>query len=200
MRSTTSDKLEIIKCKKNIAKEEAYRKALDCDIIFCCVDKPWGRYILNHIAYAHLIPVIDGGIRIDFNDNRSLNFADWTVHTITPGRPCLNCLNAYFPSDVELEKSGLLEDPSYINGLAENHHLKNRQNISPFSYNLASMEVLHFMVLTTKLVSAEYYPEQRFRFKHGHLSKMNEKVCEDGCDFKNNVGVGDSRFELFVTD
>lgn len=197
-RSSTADILKIIKSGKHVAHEKAYRKVLDCDLIFCCADKPWGRYILNHIAYAHLIPVIDGGIGINFNDDRSLDYADWTVHTISPGLPCLHCLNAYFASDVELEKSGKLEDPEYINGLDESHRLKKRQNISPFTYNLASMEVIRFMVLTSKLVDAEYYPEQRFRFKHGSLKSYSEKKCEPNCDFSSNIGVADTIFQLYV--
>lgn len=197
-KSSTSDDLIINICNKNIVYEEAYRLALDCDVIFCCVDKPWGRYILNHMAYAHLIPVIDGGISIEFDEQRNLNFADWTVHTVTPGKPCLHCLKSYYSSDVELEKQGLLEDTTYIKGLSKNHHLRNRENISPFSYNLASMEVLHFMALTTGLVDVEYYGEQRFRFKHGYLSRNSDARCEVGCDFANNIGVGDTKIQLYI--
>lgn len=196
-KSSTSNNITVYKCSESVANEKAYRYALDCDIIFSCVDKPLGRYIMNHLAYAHLIPAIDGGITIEFDEERNLNFADWTVHTVSPGRPCLHCLNAYQSSDVELEKQGMLEDTSYIQGLSENHHLKNQENISPFSYNLASMEVLHFMALTSKLVNAEFYGEQRYRFKHGILSRNYDLKCEELCDFSNNIGVADTIFKLY---
>ena len=196
-KSSTADKVDIEICKLSLIKKKAYMSALDCDIIFCCVDKPLGRYLLNHIAYSHLIPVINGGILIEFDDERNLNFADWTVHTITPGRPCLKCLNAYQTSDVELERQGKLEDPNYMINLPDNHRLKSKQNISPFSFNLASFEVIHFMALVADIVEPEYYGEQKYRFKHGHLSKNNDIKYETKCDFSNNIGVADSIFELY---
>lgn len=196
-KSSTANILTVDICEKNIREKKAYLKALDCDVIFCCVDRPLGRYILNHIAYAHLIPIIDGGILIEFDEKRNLNFADWTVHTATPGRPCFNCLNAYVSSDIELERQGMLDDPSYMNGLPENHQLKSRENIAPFGFNLASMEVLHFISLVTRLTDSEYYGEQKYRFKHGYLSRNYDIHCTPGCQFQRDIGLGDSLIKVY---
>src|SRR4029077_3454759 len=96
----------------SLAAENGYLAALDCDVLFSCVDRPRARQILNHFAYAHLIPVIDGGIAVRFK-NEKFSGVDWQLQTITPGRACLQCLEAFTLADASTEVAGKLDDPTY---------------------------------------------------------------------------------------
>src|SRR6202035_3059725 len=107
----------------SVVEEQGYRQALDCDVLFSCVDRSWPRSVLNHIAYAHGIPVIDGGVAVRFRDGECTGF-DWQVQTVGPGRVCLDCLQAFNAADVGLEMEGKLDDPTYLVGLPEDHRLR----------------------------------------------------------------------------
>src|SRR5690606_16657632 len=46
----TSANIDIQKSNKSLYEEEAYRLAIDCDILFSCVDRISVMYIFNHLA------------------------------------------------------------------------------------------------------------------------------------------------------
>jgi molybdopterin/thiamine biosynthesis adenylyltransferase len=189
-KSSPLGNIEVIPVPKNLIEKEAYTRALDCDFIFCCADKPRARYILNHIAYSHLIPVINGGILAEVKEGK-LQFADWELSLIAPNRPCMQCLKAYTSSDVMLEKEGKLEDPEYIKGLSKDFLYKQNQNVMPFSMNLASLEILQFIAYTTGIANFDFYGVQRYRFRQAVLSNYTDKNCHNHCDFVKNVAFGD---------
>lgn len=175
---------------ESLVDERGFRAALDCDVLFSCVDRPWPRRVLNHIAYAHLIPVIDGGIIVRMKNTR-FRGAEWSVRTAGPGRACLACVGTYDPSLVDLERRGLLDDASYLQGLNADHALRRNENVFPFSMSLAAHEVLHLVALVTGLLGMHDLGDQRY---HYNLRQMlvEDRVCSVDCETNELIATGDS--------
>jgi molybdopterin/thiamine biosynthesis adenylyltransferase len=181
-----------------VTEEEGYRAALDCDVLFSCVDRPWPRQVLNHLAYGHLISVIDGGIQVRFRRGKFTG-ADWQVQTVGPGRTCLECLVAFDRGDASTEREGKLDDPSYLAGLPVDHRFRRNENVFPFSANLASLEVLHLVALATGTPGIEA-GVQRFRTMPGVLDRVDVASCAAECDMASLVAQGDRYFPLHGHD
>lgn len=175
-----------------VYEEGGFRAALDCDVLFSCVDRPWGRYVLNLIAYAHLIPVIDGGIEVRTNSLGKLAAADWRAHTATIGRPCLKCLGQYDPGFVQTEREGLLDDPTYIAGLPKDHPLKTRENVFAFSMSCASLQVLQMLALALAPLGRPNPGAQRYRFVGGSMETPEFGTCHKECFFPQLIAYGDA--------
>jgi threonine dehydrogenase-like Zn-dependent dehydrogenase len=116
--NATAARLQIETSDLSVCEPEGLERALDFDVIFSCVDRPWARAILNSVAYAHLVPVVDGGIGIDaFADGNGMRGATWRSHVVRPGRPCLACNGQLDLATVTSDRAGDLDDPRYIAGV-----------------------------------------------------------------------------------
>ena len=182
-------RVEALNCA--VFEETGFRAALDSDVIVCCVDRPWGRHVLNQIAYAHLIPVIDGGISVRANKHDQLVAADWKAHTATFGRPCLQCLRQYDPGLVQMEREGRLDDPHYIEALPRGHTLKARENVFAFSMSCASLQMLQLLALTLSPLDQPNPGSQLYHFVGGFMEKPTFGACTDDCLFPGLIAKGD---------
>ena len=164
----------------SLAEPEAFSQALDLDVLFSCVDRPWARQIMNYLAYAHLIPVIDGGVGVEVRNGR-MRGAEWRAHVAAPGRRCLECLRQYEPADVSLERTGALDDPHYIAGLPpDSHLLKSGENVFAFAAAAAAAETLQFLSMVVAPAGYATIPPQIFHFTTGTLDHDPDE-CEPGC-------------------
>lgn len=174
-----------------INDEPAFRAALDCDLLFSCVDRPWPRHILNFISMAHWIPVIDGGISVRTSKSGKLVAADWRAHVSTPGRACLQCLGQYDPALVEADRQGLLDDPKYIDGLPTNHPLRQNENVFGFSMACASHQFLQMLALVLAPLDQPNPGAQLYHFVGGFMEPQTYPICHPECLFTGISGQGD---------
>jgi molybdopterin/thiamine biosynthesis adenylyltransferase len=195
----TAATLDVSSVPFSLIEEEGYRAALDCDVLFSCVDRPRPRSILNHFAYSHLIPVIDGGVQARFKRGRFTG-VDWQTQSVLPGNACLECLGAYDSGDVSTEAAGKLDDPSYMAGLPTDHRLRRNENVFPFVANLASLEVLQLIAMVTHVAGVSDFGVQRFRYVPGIMEQTYGRKCKDSCDRASLIGHGDEHFALVGID
>lgn len=196
--SATARDVRIDVYEVSVVEPDGMARALDCDVIFSCVDRPWPRAVLNLLAYAHLVPVIDGGLRIQTTRSNTMRGAAWRSHLAAPGRACLECLGQYDPADVALERTGLLDDPVYVAGLDEQHTLRRIENVFPFSMATAADEVLELIRAVVAPGGVSDVGAQLHHFPTGHVDHRTEG-CHPRCPYSGYLLASGDGHELRVT-
>jgi len=181
--SHTASSIRIEAFEGSVLQLAGLQRALDCDVLFSCVDRPYPRHLLNALAYAHLIPVVDGGVFAKVHDKKLIH-ADWRIHTIGPERPCMICLGALRREDIALDMDGKLDDPAYIRGLGpEFNPLLARQNVFPFSLSVAAHEILQFVGLVTSQPRIGGTGPQTYHCYPGTMEVSEQSECEADCEY-----------------
>ena len=165
--------------------------ALDHDLIFCCVDRPWPRAVLNALAYSDLIPAIDGGIAIDTLDDGTMRNATWRTHVIRPGRPCMSCNGQLDLGLVQPDKEGLLDDPEYIAGIGESA-IPRGQNVATLSASVSAGLLAQYTSFSVGPAGLGDPGPLRFALST-HLLEHLDCTARSHCPVEPIEGVGDAR-------
>ena len=195
--SATAEGAAITAIPKSIKDQNAFKELLDCDIVLSCVDRPVPRDILNYVANAHLIPVIDCGVAIRRNRKwDTLESAHWRAHIITPYHQCMRCNRQYNTGMVSAELDGSLDSPSYISTLP-NENIPGSQNVFPFSLGVAALAV---NLMMRYLIGQEWWPpvqQQDYQFQTGKITITNEE-CLAHCVFRARRAMGDAVYPSYI--
>lgn len=166
------------RCKGHVAsvlEPEGLRLLLDCDVVFSCADSHWSRQVLNTLAYAHLIPVVDAGSKIAATADGTFQTASCRVQVVSPTRGCLECSKAFLPENVAEEMSNV-QAPHYA---GEAGKVVGEPSVIPLNTVASGFAMLQFMELSLGILG-QLQPQQRYDFRGGDVA-LKLLRCRDGC-------------------
>ena len=179
----------------SVCEPAGLERLLDSDIIFSCVDKPWPRHVLNTIAYADLIPVVEGGLRAFQNSDGSFRNAYWRSTVVRPGRPCLRCLGQYDPALVQVERDGSLDDPTYIAALPVDSDVRSRENVAALSVSVTAALMQQFLSYVTHPSGIGDPGPLRYNARDHEVKRNAVTACRQGCSYNESIACGDDRLD-----
>ena len=179
---------------RSICEPDGLKLALDHDIVFSCVDSPWARAVLNAMAYTDLIPVIDGGIRIDTLPNHGMRNAVWRSHVVRPERPCMSCSRQLDLGEVQLDKQGLLNNPEYIVGSGR-AAIPSNPNVAPLSVNVAGGLLAQYVSFSVAPAGLGDPGPLRYSL-NSHFLEHLEEITRHHCPVEQEEVVGDLRTDV----
>jgi molybdopterin/thiamine biosynthesis adenylyltransferase len=177
----------------SVCEPDGHRIALDHDVIFSCVDRPWARAVLNQLAYSDLIPVIDGGLAIEPFPHGGMRNATCRTHVLTPGRPCMQCNGQIDGAQVARDRAGLFDNETYI----RNAGLKipGRQNVSLLAPSVTASMMAQFVSLAVAPGGLGAPEPLRFSLSTQTLEHMPAETLS-GCTYEQATSCGDRRADL----
>lgn len=189
--AATADGFTSIGLEESVCEPGGLAKALDYDLIFCCVDRPWARAVLNSVAHADLIPVIDGGVSITpFEHGNGMRGATYRTQVVRPGNPCLACSQQVNMGEVMQERSGALDDPKYIAGLPAAEVGRAGENVSLVSAGASASQLAQFQSYVISPAGVGDPGPLRFNFVDHRLEHLNY-TTNPNCAFEH-AGLGDA--------
>lgn len=192
--AATAETFTVNRHNDSVCSPTGLADALDYDIIFSCVDRPWPRAALNTLAYADLIPVIDGGIAIDAFEAGGMRGATRRAQTVAPGVPCLACTGQIDMGEVALEMSGDLDDPEYIRR-AGRSPVSGSPNVAALCAGVSSSQLEQFVSLVAHPAGRGVPGALRFSLALHHLEHLPHQT-QEYCVTETQPAVGDSRIDL----
>ena len=191
--AATAKSFAVARHKASITDPEGLSAALDYDVIFSCVDRPWPRAVLNAIAYSDLIPVIDGGIALDTFADGHLRGGIWRAHTLVPGRPCMVCLGQLDLGELSLDRLGFLDDPKYIQ--TSGRDAPARQNVAMLSASVSAALLAQFVSLVAHPGGRGVPAPLRYMLAP-HTLEHSPATSGEFCPYEAELALGDRRTPL----
>lgn len=201
-RSATAPQFKIAWHQESIVEEAGIKPLLDCDIIIAAADDAWARQVLDHAAYSHLIPVLDGGTRlIPDSEGEALRFGKTQLASAGPGHPCLECQDVYTKADVSesQEEPGMRERYVESNEFVDSRELRAPSVISTNAL-VAALMGLRLIAICLGTTPKARIGTQRYHIPTGRLAWTPDTACRPTCSRRRLTARGDDHSLPLGTD
>ena len=168
---------------------------VDCDVIFGCVDSAFGRYHLDCLASAYLIPYFDVGVHLEADGKGGLTVADAVSHYMHPEGACLLSRGGYTMEQVTAE-NWQRKDPAYYQQQRMAGYLaavgEEKPAVISVNMQAACMAFNDFMarIHAYRFDDNREFGTQRFRLVHGSYENDTDTSSQHPL-LKRYMGTGD---------
>lgn len=151
---------------------DAVAALIDCDVLFGCVDSAFGRYHLDCLASAYLIPYFDVGVHIEADGTGAIGAADAVAHYVHPEGASLLSHGVYDMNQVGAENMKRAHPDLYEEQRAAGYLAAvgdEQPAVMSLNMQAACMAFNDFLarVHTFRLDQDCEFATQRFRLVHG---------------------------------
>jgi molybdopterin/thiamine biosynthesis adenylyltransferase len=180
---------------ENVTSKAVIERFRECDLIFGCTDREWGRSIITRFALCYLIPVFDLGVKIDSAEG-SVKAVEGRITTLLPGAACLFCRERISGDFIAAEVLAETDPAEYERLRKQGYVPELRTNapaVIPFTSSVASFainELLHRLsgYMGDDRVSTELF----LLFDDSKIIKNSTSpILGCRCADRNNWGRGD---------
>jgi len=202
--AATAPEFQIFAHRESVAESAGLNALLDCDIVVSAADDAFARQVLDHTAYAHLIPVIDGGTTLVPDSSSMLLVAGKSqVVAAGPGHGCLECQGVYTQEEATVARESASWG-DYINAGAGHGRKTKRELRAPSvicnNGLVASLIGLRILAIALRATPATLCGTQRYYVEDGTLAWGAIKECKRGCLKSSWSGLGDAHCVPVGTD
>ncbi len=197
-KGATAPNFNVAKYRESVAEMEGLRPLLDCDVILAAADDALARQVLDHAAFAHLIPVIDGGTTLVANPHTlQLQAGKSQIVSAGPGHACLECQGVYTREEATVARESASWG-RYLELGQDQKSADQKETRAPSvicnNALVAGLIGLRLLALTLRLTPATMRGIQRYYVEDGTLRWGAIRECQDGCMKNSWLGKGDSHF------
>lgn len=170
---------------------------LDCDVILNAADSAWARQVLDELAYAHCIPVINGGSRLLTDATGQLEREAKSEVAVTgPGSACFECQRVWNQKAVDEAR----EDPryrgenAYVEGGVDPDVQPRAPSVIGANAVVAGLMQLRLMALALDVAPETVVGKQRYLPASGETAWSPTTECKDRCDRADATGGGNGHY------